>query len=94
MRRSRARCVKSPHSGRPGAGSCPPASPRQALALNQLPDERGALEFVQRSLELAEPEGYVRIFADEGEPMAVLLRQALGRGVRPHYVGTLISACG
>ncbi len=46
----------------------------QALALalaRQVPQAIAALE---EALRLAEPEGYVRIFLDEGEPMARLLR--------------------
>jgi LuxR family maltose regulon positive regulatory protein len=35
-----------------------------------------ALESLQRALILAEPEGYVRVFVDEGQPMAVLLEKA------------------
>src|SRR5262249_27765887 len=66
----------------------------RALALNQLGDERGALACMERALGLAEPQGYVRIFADEQEPMAGLLRQALSHGVRPRYVGSLLGACG
>jgi LuxR family maltose regulon positive regulatory protein len=38
---------------------------------NDLPTALGSL---RRTLALAEPEGYVRIFVDEGPPMAVLLR--------------------
>jgi ATP/maltotriose-dependent transcriptional regulator MalT len=35
-----------------------------------------ALVSLERALTLAEPEGYVRIFLDEGEPMAELLKRA------------------
>lgn len=48
----------------------------QALVLalkHQLPSALAALE---EALRLAEPEGYTRIFLDEGEPMAKLLRSA------------------
>jgi hypothetical protein len=34
----------------------------------------------------------VWIFADEGQAVADLLRQALSRGVKPRYVGTRLSA--
>ena len=42
---------------------------------------------LERALTLAEPEGYVRMFVDEGPPMAALLEAAAERGVVPDYVG-------
>lgn len=45
----------------------------QALALQELGRPDQALDVLEKSLELAEPEGYVRIFLDEGEPMQQLL---------------------
>jgi hypothetical protein len=37
---------------------------------------------------LAEPEGYVRIFVDEGRPMALLLYEALAEGsIQSIFVG-------
>ena len=47
----------------------------RALAYQALGDEQRALTALQEVLPLAQREGYVRIFADEGEPMAELLRQ-------------------
>jgi LuxR family maltose regulon positive regulatory protein len=38
------------------------------------------------------PEGYARIFLDEGAPMAELLRQAAARGIAPNYVQELLDA--
>lgn len=46
----------------------------QALALALARQDAPALAALQEALELAEPEGYTRIFLDEGEPMARLLR--------------------
>lgn len=66
----------------------------RALALNQLGDGDGALEALERALGLAEPEGYVRMFVDEQEPMELLLRRTLSRGIRPRYVSALLHACG
>jgi LuxR family maltose regulon positive regulatory protein len=43
---------------------------------------------------MARPEGYVRIFVDEGEPMVVLLRDAFLRGIAPQYVRELLEAAG
>jgi LuxR family transcriptional regulator, maltose regulon positive regulatory protein len=45
----------------------------QALARQARGDVPAALASLQRALALAEPEGYVRIFTDEGPPMASLL---------------------
>jgi LuxR family maltose regulon positive regulatory protein len=45
----------------------------QALAYQAQGDIKPALAPLERALTLAEPEGYVRIFLDEGEPMAELL---------------------
>jgi ATP/maltotriose-dependent transcriptional regulator MalT len=45
----------------------------QALAHQAQGDIAAALEPLSRALSLAEPEGYVRMFVDEGPPMAVLL---------------------
>ncbi|MEO8954087.1 MAG: LuxR C-terminal-related transcriptional regulator, partial [Ktedonobacteraceae bacterium] len=45
----------------------------QALAHQMQGDISAALVPLDRALTLAEPEGYVRIFVDEGPPMAVLL---------------------
>ena len=41
---------------------------------------------------LAEPEGYVRIFTDEGPPMASLLRAVAKQGITPSYVRRLLAA--
>src|SRR3712207_26794 len=54
----------------------------QALAFRAQSDEGQALGVLERALELAEPEGYVRTFVDEGAAMAKLLahaRQAYGK---------------
>ena len=64
----------------------------RALALGALGDpSAGPLNALQQALELAEPEGYARVFIDEGEPMARLLRQAAKRGIAPGYVGQLLA---
>jgi LuxR family maltose regulon positive regulatory protein len=66
----------------------------QALAFQMEGDTDHALSALEQALSLAEPEGYVRIFVDEGEPMARLLRRALDRGISPGYTGRLLAACG
>ena len=50
---------------------------------------------LERALTLAEPEGYVRVFVDEGPPMAALLEAAAQRGHRAtDYVRRLLAAVG
>jgi ATP/maltotriose-dependent transcriptional regulator MalT len=58
----------------------------QALAYQKRGDLRAALVPLERALKLAEPEGYVRVFVDEGPPMAELLHAAAKRGMAPGYV--------
>jgi LuxR family maltose regulon positive regulatory protein len=68
--------------------------PLQALAYQAQGDLDQALSTLEQALSLAEPEGYVRTFVDEGEPMARLLRRALTRGISPEYTGKLLGALG
>ena len=64
----------------------------QALAYHAQGDLPAALKPLQQALTLAEPEGYVRMFVDEGPPMAQLLREAAARGIMPDYTGKLLAA--
>jgi LuxR family maltose regulon positive regulatory protein len=57
-------------------------------------DHVAAMTTLERALRLAEPEGYVRLFADYGLPMARLLHEARRRGVMPGYVGGILEAFG
>jgi LuxR family maltose regulon positive regulatory protein len=66
----------------------------QALLRQASGDAVGALATLRRALALAEPEGYVRTFVDEGKSMAVLLRYALSHGIAPSYAGQLLAAFG
>ncbi|HEX5502379.1 MAG TPA: LuxR C-terminal-related transcriptional regulator, partial [Thermomicrobiales bacterium] len=66
----------------------------QALARWRRGDRAGALTALEHALRLAEPEGYVRLFADLGLPLARLLQEARSRGVMPAYVGALLAAGG
>ena len=66
----------------------------QALALSALGKRTEALPVLERALTQAEPEGYIRLFVDEGAPMVGLLRQAYAQGIAPDYVATLLSAAG
>ncbi|MCG2770165.1 MAG: LuxR C-terminal-related transcriptional regulator, partial [Anaerolineae bacterium] len=64
----------------------------QALAHKAQGNIPPALVSLERALTLAEPEGYVRIFVDEGPPMARLLYETLSRRVAPDYVQRLLAA--
>jgi LuxR family maltose regulon positive regulatory protein len=64
----------------------------QALVRQSGGDEAGALICLERSLVLAEPEGYVRTFLDAGPGMATLLRRAWDRGIASGYVAHLLAA--
>ena len=64
------------------------------LALQATNKLAQALEILAKSLALAEPEGYIRIFVDEGEPMRLLLAQWLAHasaGPLRSYVIHLLS---
>ncbi len=63
-----------------------------ALALHNAGNNQQAQQALEFALGLAEPEGYIRVFVDEGPPMAALLRAAYVRGVYPTYCQTLLSA--
>ena len=64
----------------------------QSLASQALGATAAALTSLRRALTLAEPEGYVRIFVDEGPPMASLLRAVAKDGDAGDYVRRLLAA--
>jgi LuxR family maltose regulon positive regulatory protein len=64
----------------------------RALARQARGDVPGALDSLERALTLAEPEGYVRVFVDEGPPMASLLKACAKQGSAPAYVRRLLTA--
>ena len=53
-----------------------------------------AMHLLRDTLALAEPAGFIRIFVDEGPPMAALLCEAANRGFAPDYVRQLRAAIG
>ncbi len=63
----------------------------QSLAFQAQGNFAPALLTLERALRLAEPEGYVRIFVDEGLPMTQLLSEASVHGMMPDYVGKLLA---
>jgi LuxR family maltose regulon positive regulatory protein len=66
----------------------------RALALQAQRKQEEALRTLGRALTLAEPEGYLRLFLDEGAPLLSLLRQAYARQITPGYVAVLLKAAG
>jgi LuxR family maltose regulon positive regulatory protein len=74
----------------------------QALALRAKEEKSRALDAMGRALALAEPEGYIRIFVEEGPPMAELLSEVLEaqqrgrldslRRVPAHYLRKVLAA--
>jgi LuxR family transcriptional regulator, maltose regulon positive regulatory protein len=66
----------------------------QALAHEAQGDISAALGALQQALTLAEPEGYVRLFVDEGMAMAILLEEAAKRWPAHRYVRRLLAAFG
>ncbi|HEX6483586.1 MAG TPA: LuxR C-terminal-related transcriptional regulator [Ktedonobacteraceae bacterium] len=66
----------------------------RALAQEAQGNRTSSLSTLERALLLAAPEGYIRLFVDEGAPMLTLLRQAHRRSRAPGYVATLLSAFG
>lgn len=59
----------------------------QALAAE---DEASALDFLADALTMAEPEGYIRTFVDEGKLLAPLLERAIAEGITPEYATRLL----
>jgi LuxR family transcriptional regulator, maltose regulon positive regulatory protein len=62
----------------------------QALVYQGQGNTAGAFTSLERALKLAEPEGYLRIFLDEGAGMVQLLGEAARRRILPEYVGRLL----
>jgi LuxR family maltose regulon positive regulatory protein len=64
----------------------------QALAHQARGDKAQALSLLGEALALAEPGGLIRLFLDEGPPMARLLAEAAASGIMPGYVARLLAA--
>ncbi len=64
----------------------------RALAHQASGDIPAALAFLRRALTLAEPEGYVRTFVDEGQPLASLLAAVAKQGSARNYARQLLAA--
>jgi LuxR family maltose regulon positive regulatory protein len=65
----------------------------QAVALQAYGEQDQAVQLLCDALSLAEPGGFIRLFVDEGRPMAYLLSQAEALGMMPDYIGKLLAVC-
>jgi LuxR family maltose regulon positive regulatory protein len=61
----------------------------QALAAN---DEAQQITYFREALAWAEPEGFCRIFVDQGDDLEHLLREAAQKGLHPAYAVKLLTA--
>ena len=64
----------------------------QALNLQAIDEVEKAMVPLDKALTLAQPRGFIRIFVDEGPPMAHLLYEALKHEIAPEYVQRLLAA--
>ena len=66
----------------------------KALAHRSLGDPDQALADLEKALSLAEPEGYFRVFVDEGKPIQRLLARAATRNPASGYIHKLLEGLG
>jgi LuxR family maltose regulon positive regulatory protein len=64
----------------------------QAVALHAHSEKEEAVQLLGDALALAEPGGFIRLFVDEGTPMARLLSEAAAHKIMPDYTGKLLAA--
>ncbi len=64
----------------------------QTVALRAHGKKEESVQVLSDALALAEPGGFIRLFVDEGTPMAHLLSEAAARGIMPEYVAKLQAA--
>ncbi len=64
----------------------------QSIALYTNGEKEKAMELLDEVLSRAEPEGFIRLFVDEGPRMAELLATAAAQGIRPDYANKLLAA--
>jgi LuxR family maltose regulon positive regulatory protein len=63
----------------------------QAVAHQAHGDKDKAVQLLGDALALVEPGGFIRLFVDEGFPMAQLLSEAAARGMMPDYIAQLLA---
>jgi len=64
----------------------------QSLVSQARGEASAALASLRRAVELGEPEGYVRVFAGEGPPLAHLLQALAKHGILADYIHRLLAA--
>jgi len=64
----------------------------EAIAHHAHSEADTAVHLLSEALALAKPGGFIRLFIDEGVPMAGLLYDALAHGVEPAYIRQLLAA--
>jgi LuxR family maltose regulon positive regulatory protein len=67
---------------------------QRIIILCKMSEDEKALSLLQRTLDLAKPEGFVRIFTSKGPPMLRILQIAFSRGIETEYIKELIPAFG
>ncbi|MBN2005759.1 MAG: AAA family ATPase [Anaerolineae bacterium] len=63
----------------------------QAVALHAHGENATALQVLEEALALAAPGGFIRLFVDEGPPMAALLSEVAAHGIAADYAATLLA---
>lgn len=63
-----------------------------AIAYQEEGSKNLAMDYLEESLKQAAPEGYTRVYIEEGAPMVRLLREAVRRGIRKSYCIRLLGA--
>ncbi|HSN78086.1 MAG TPA: LuxR C-terminal-related transcriptional regulator [Anaerolineae bacterium] len=64
----------------------------EAIALHAHHEKDKAMHLLGEALALAEPGGFIRLFVDEGQAMALLLTEVAARGTMPEYTARLLAA--
>ena len=64
---------------------------QQALAYLAHGEKEMAVQQLGEALNMAEPGGFIRVFVDEGRPMAQLLSETAARGIMPGYCNKLLA---
>ncbi len=65
-----------------------------ALVEDVQDNQQNALDHLEQTLRLAQPQGYFQLFVHEGEPMAGLLKTAVSLNIVPDYASHLLAAFG